>query len=37
MEGGLSQRSRNKLHYSLTSQILGAKFRQLATIFEQER
>ena len=33
----MSELSRNKLMYNVTSQILGAKFRQLSTVFDKEK
>lgn len=35
MDAELSDMSKNKTMYSLTAQILSAKFRQLGTVFEQ--
>lgn len=37
MDQELGQMSRNKILYTVQSQLLGAKFRQLTTMFDQER
>jgi flagellar basal-body rod protein FlgB len=37
MDHELGQMAQNKIMYSLESQLMGAKFRQLTTMFDQER
>lgn len=36
LEGELSQMTQNRMLYSVTSQLMGAKFRQLSNLFDQE-
>lgn len=37
MDQEMGKMAQNKIMYSLESQLMGAKFRQLTTMFEQER